>query len=143
MKSVFGFSLIELLITVSLVTVISVIGIASLSRSKQQEDLLSVVINIVQLIERAREQTITGTNDTSWQINLSDSQASLTDQTGTPTETYILPENINLNNNGFNSIHFLRPSGMANECLNYCELELNSGNSSYQFRVLYSGTVEY
>ena len=145
MKSSRGLTLLELVIAVSLTTILAVAGLGSISRTKQREDLLAVVVKIVQLIEQAQERSIAGAGDKSWQVILTESMVRLADADGNGQEFYQLPSGHRLITGGVSQINFLRPSGLAQECPGGCyfELRVADANVVYQFRVLYSGAVEY
>ena len=145
MKSSRGLTLLELVLAVSLTTILAVAGLGSISRSKQREDLLAVVVKIVQMIEQAQERSLSGAQDKSWQVILSQSLVRLADADGNGQEFYQLPERHRLITGGINQINFLRGSGLAQECPGGCYFELKGANANvvYQFRVLYSGAVEY
>ena len=72
MRHNLGFTLLELILTVSVTTILLVGAVGSISRSKQSEDLLATVIKIVQYLQQAQERSITGRDDTSWKIILSE-----------------------------------------------------------------------
>lgn len=145
MKDELGFTLLELILTVSLMTILLVGSLGSISRSKQNEDLLSTVMKIVQFLQLAQERSITGAKDSSWKIILSESLVRLTDDAGNGQEFYQLPAGQKLQTGGVGEIGFIRPGGWAQECPNSCDfaVEINGSNSRYQFRVLPSGVVEY
>ena len=145
MKPSRGFTLLELVLAVGLTTVLAVVGIGSISRSKQREDLLSVVIRIVQTLQLAQERSMSGAKDTSWKVILGESMVQVSDISGNRQEFYQLPPGDRLMTGGVMEINFARPTGLAQECGSGCTFEVRSNNANvvYQFRILSSGVVEY
>lgn len=145
MKQFSGFTLLELVLVVALTSILAIIGIVSVSRAKQQEDLLTTVAMIAQQIQLAKERSTTGYQDKSWQVELSPSAVTLSDESGMPEFTFQLPSSQRLIAGGVERISFSRPAGLAEDCPSGCALavERSGGAAGYQFRVLYSGVVEY
>ena len=145
MRPNLGFTLLELILTVSVTTILLVGAVGSISRSKQSEDLLATVIKIVQYLQQAQERSITGRDDTSWKIILSESTVRLTNAAGGEPEFYQLPAGQQLQTGGGEEINFRRPAGVAPEGPSGCNFKVvvSGAQAEYQFRVLPSGAVEY
>ena len=55
-----GFTILELLVVMGLTAAVSAMGMISFSRLKRQEDLFAITAATVQMLEKARNGSITG-----------------------------------------------------------------------------------
>lgn len=139
-----GFSFLEILIVMTLIVVITTSGLLTFNQVKRREELFSVVVYIVQLLETARAKSIANEKDTKWKVVMAVNQVSLQDIQGNIVDNYRLPNTYTLTG-PINEVVFNRIDGLVAECFNNCLFEVKevSGNLRYQFNILSSGAIEY
>lgn len=138
-----GFTILELLIVVVLITIVGVGGARVYGQVKQNEDMASAVMKVVQVINEARSRSVTGEDDKGWKVKIEADRVKLQDEVGVTEEEYVLPVKYSLG--PVMEVEFDRVNGVVEVCSSGCEFELREvrGNLNYQFRLLFSGIVEY
>jgi prepilin-type N-terminal cleavage/methylation domain-containing protein len=139
-----GFTLLELLFVIGLIALVGGMGAGVYSRVKQNEDMTAVVMQAVHLLNTARSKSVTGEGDMVWKIRLETDKVRLEDETGMTREEYRLPEKYSLFG-PVTELVFNRADGRVEMCETGCVFELKEteGTLSYQFKILFSGAVEY
>lgn len=139
-----GFSLLELLFVMVLVSVVGAMGVGVYGQVRQNEDMAAVVMQAVHLLNTARVKAVTGERDMKWKVRLETDRVKLQDEAGVTVEEYRLPVKYNLFG-PITELEFSRADGRVEMCETGCAFELRriGGSLSYQFKVLFSGVVEY
>ncbi len=139
-----GFSLLELLIVISLTSLVGVIGMGIYGRVRQREEMTAEVIQVVHILNSGRVKSVAGEKDMTWKVRLEADRVKLQNEIGLTVEEYRLAEKYSLFGPMVEVI-FNRADGRVEMCETGCVFELREGGGelSYQFRVLYSGVVEY
>ena len=139
-----GFVLLELLFVIGLMTIVGVMGGGVYSRVKQNEDMVSETMQIVRLLIEARSKSIAGENDKEWKVRMETDRLKLQDETGLTVEEHILPGKYSLFS-PVAEVVFDKIDGRVEMCETGCAFELKEteGTLSYQFKLLFSGVVEY
>jgi len=139
-----GFSLIEVLVTVVISGVLALSGMAAYGKMKQVQEMEAVAIKIGQMMNMARVRSITGEDDSSWKVDFTTEKVRLLNDDGLVKEEYWLPSSYSLIGSG-GEIGFSRADGRVDVCGTGCDFEVRQtgGSQVYEFRVLYSGIVEY
>jgi len=140
-----GFSLMEVLVAISLVGLMSVGSMIAYGRVRQQEELSSTVSQIAQLLNLARVRSVAGDNDSTWKVVLTSTVVFLQDDTNTTFEQYALPTGFNLDFGSITQVEFRRASGRVDVCEPGCILtvERTGSTDTHQLGILYTGVVEY
>lgn len=138
-----GFTILELLIVIVLITIVGLGGAGVYGQVKQNEDMASAVMQVVQVINEARSRSVTGEDDRGWKVKIETDRVKLADEMGTTEEEYVLPVKYTLS--PAMEVEFDRVNGKVEACVAGCVFELKevNGSLSYQFRLLFSGIVEY
>jgi len=139
-----GFSLLELLIVVSLTSLVGVMGMGIYGRVRQREEMTAEVSQVVHILNSGRVKSVTGEKDMTWRVRLETDRVKLQDENGLTVEEHRLAEKYSLFG-PMVEIIFNRADGRVEMCETGCVFELREGGGelNYQFRVLYSGVVEY
>jgi len=74
-----GFSILEILIILSLSTALVISGTLTFSKVKRSEELFSTTLHIVNLLEKARAKSIANEKDRAWKVVIIIDRASLQD----------------------------------------------------------------
>lgn len=97
-----GFTLTELLITVSIITILGGIGFASFVGSRNTRDLTTATQNVLSVLRLAQSKTIAGQNNSAWGVHLQSNQITLFQgdvfASSPLTRVYPLPNSIQLIN---------------------------------------------
>ena len=136
--------MIEILVGLSLVVGLAMAGILNFSRVKRREGLQAVAFKMVELLEKARNKSLTGEGDTGWKVVVGQTSLSLQDTQDQVSENYNVTSGYELSG-PVGEVIFQRVSGLVEECANECVFEVGEtgGNLNYQIKVLSSGGVEY
>ena len=140
-----GFSLMEVLVAIFLIGTMSLGGMIAYGRVRQQEELLSTVSQIAQLLNLARVRSVSGDNDSTWKVVLTSSTVYLQDDSDTTFEQYALPSGFNLDSGALTQVEFRRASGRVDVCDPECTLTVvrTGSTDTHQLGILYTGVVEY
>ena len=122
-----GISLIEILIVVSIVSIISAIVVPSLSRFHDQQALRNTTEDVISLLNEARNNTISSKNSTTYGIHFQADKVILF----TGSSFTISPSNKQIN---FDSVIIIPSVGGIN---------LNGGRSDIIFDRITGDTAEY
>ena len=139
-----GFTILELLVVMVLTAAVSAMGMISFSRLKRQEDLFAITAATVQMLEKARNGSITGKNDLVWKVVINADNLRLEDGQSRVAETYQLPAGYSVSG-PVAEIRFNRIDGRVETCPTGCVFTVQevAGNLTYQWQILASGAVEY
>ena len=139
-----GFTLIEIIIAMSLALSLAAVGVLTFNRVKRSETLFSVVAQTVQVLGAARVKSLASEKDRAWKVVIDPSRVSLQDETGVIAEEYQLPTAYQLAG-PVNEVIFSRIDGRVAVCPNSCLFQINEagGSLSHQFNILASGAIEY
>ena len=138
-----GFTLIESLVVVVIMGVLAVSGMVAYGKMRQAQEMEAVAMKVGQIMNAARVKSITGEDDSGWKVDLAAERVKLMSNEGVVKEEYWLPENYSLT--GPEEVRFSRVDGRVESCEGGCDFVVGqiSGSQVYQFRVLFSGVVEY
>ncbi len=113
-----GFTLIEALIVVSIITILAVIGVASLSNSRNKNKLSDEQANVVYAFQKARDSAVSGVGNTNYGIHVEADKLTVfqgTAWSGSTVEQQInLPSSITTDQTGTDFI-FSRISGASSK----------------------------
>jgi prepilin-type N-terminal cleavage/methylation domain-containing protein len=139
-----GFSLLELLFVMGLVSLVGAMGVGVYGQVRRNEDMAAAVMQAVHLLNTARVKSVAGEGDMTWKVRLETDRVKLQDEAGVTVEEYRLPVKYNLFG-PITELEFSRADGRVEMCETGCAFELREtrGSLSYQFKVLFSGVVEY
>ena len=139
-----GFTILELLMVMGLAAAVSARGMISFSRLKRQEDLFAIAANTVQMLDRARNGSVTGKDDIAWKVVVGEDNLRLENDRGQVEETYRVPAGYGIAG-PVGEIRFSRIDGWVEACPTGCVLtvEETGGNLTYELQILASGAVEY
>jgi len=139
-----GFVLLELIFVIGLTTIVGVIGGGVYSRVKQNEDIASEAMQIVRILLDARSKSTAGENDKEWKVKIETDRVKLEDEDNLILEEHILPAKYSLFS-PIAEVVFDKIDGRVEICETGCVIELREteGTLNYQFRILFSGAVEY
>lgn len=139
-----GFTFLEVLIVITLSVVMASSGLLVFNRLKRQEEIFSVVVQIVRLLETARAKSVACQNNANWKVVVATDKVTLKDNQGNITETYRLPPAYKVTG-PIDEVVFAKIDGLVERCVNNClfKAEEVSGKLSYEFNILFSGAVEY
>ena len=118
-----GFTLVEVLIAIAVITILGGIGVVSFNASRNVRDLTTSAQNMISIIRVAQSKTLAGENDSSWGVHLQTNQITLfagdTFAASTFTQAYALPPSIEITNialtGGGSDIIFQRVTGQTNQ----------------------------
>lgn len=138
-----GFTIIEILVVMSLVVGMVAAGVMNFGRVRRQEDLQEIALNVVRLVEAGRNKAITGEGDKEWKVVVGASSVSLRDASNQIVDNYNLKSGYEIG--GVGELTFARVNGLVEECASECVLTVAEigGNLTYEIKVLHSGGVEY
>jgi len=139
-----GFSLLELLFVMGLMSLVGAMGVGVYGQVRRNEDMTAVVMQAVHLLNTARVKSVAGEGDMTWKVRLETDRVKLQDEAGVTVEEYRLPVKYSLFG-PITELEFSRADGRVEMCETGCAFELREteGSLSYQFKVLFSGVVEY
>lgn len=139
-----GFSLLELLFVMGLVSLVGAMGLGVYGQVRQNEDMAAAVMQAVHLLNTGRAKAVAGERDMIWKVRLETDRVRLQDEAGVTVEEYRLPAKYSLFG-PITELEFSRADGRVEMCETGCAFELREteGSLSYQFKVLFSGVVEY
>ncbi len=139
-----GFTLLEILIVISLMTLLGVMGMGVYGKVRQNEDIASVVIQVVHILNSARTRSVTGEKDMEYKVRVESDRVQVQDEVGEVVEEYVFPEKYTLNSPATELV-FGRIDGRVVGCESGCVLEVVEvdGGLNYQIKLLFSGVVEY
>jgi prepilin-type N-terminal cleavage/methylation domain-containing protein len=143
MKKQKGFSLIEILLVISIIFIIASIASPNLSEFKKQQTLKNTTADIVSLLNEARNNTIASKNSTTYGVRFWEDKAILfigtsyidsSDNIQVNFDSYVKiseDDGLNLNNSFNNEVVFSRLTG---DTINYgtIKVELVSDSSRYK-----------
>lgn len=143
MKKQKGFSLIEILLVISIIFIIASIASPNLSEFKKQQTLKNTTADIVSLLNEARNNTIASKNSTNYGVRFWEDKAILfigtsyddsSDNIQVDFDSYVKiseDDGLNLNNSYNDEVVFSRLTG---DTINYgtIKVELVSDSSRYK-----------
>jgi len=139
-----GFSFLEIMVAISLMIIIALAGVNAFSQVKNQEDLAATALHIVQILNTARSNSITGKQNSAWKVDLQTNKVSLKNNQDITIEEYYFPPNHTLFS-PLSEIVFDKADGRVQSCQTGCLFEVQKIDTdlSHQFKVLFSGAIEY
>ena len=139
-----GFTILELLIVMTLAAVVAAMGMINFSRLKRQEDLPAIVVMAVQLAERARSGSVSGKDGRAWKVMINPGSVSLADDQNRIAETYQVPNGYSLSGPVV-EVEFGGIDGVVQSCVPECMFvaQETGGSLNHQWQILASGAVEY
>ena len=133
-----GFTLVELLVVITIVVVLGGIAAVSFNTSRNVRDLQTSAQNTLAVIRLAQSKTLAGENDSSWGVHVQSNQITLfagdTSGGATFTQSYALPPSIEITNialnGGGSDIIFNRVTGQTDQNGTFVmDVAANPGNS--------------
>lgn len=139
-----SFTLIELIISLSILGLILGISIPFLISFNVSQELDSTIEEMVSVIWRARGKSISGEKDAVWGVDFSQPQKYILfcDNPTSPSlemEIYEIPKNISLTTN-YNPLKFEKLKGTISQ--NF-EAILTAGGKQYKITINQEGAIEY
>ena len=139
-----GFTLIEFLLVISILGILAGLSIPFLINFKISQDLDNTVQEMISILKKAQEKSISGEKDSSWGVNFSQPfRYILFRENFIPNnpenEIYEYSKNINLTSSG-KEIKFLKLSG---EIEKEFVIDLTTVNKKIKIIINQQGTINY
>jgi len=144
-----GFSLIEILITVAIITILAAGAMVSFNTSRNVRDLVTSSQDTLSVLRLAQSKTLAGENDSAWGVHLAAGQIILfkgNTFAGSPlTVVYPLPGSIEIAtitlNGGGNDIIFKRVTGETDQTGTFVIDVINAPANSFPVTIDSSGKI--
>lgn len=119
----YGFTFVEVLITVAVITILGSIALVSFNASRNVRDLSTTEQNVLSVLRLAQSKTLAGENDSAWGVHLESNQITLfqgsTYASSPLKQTYALPDSVEVTgvllNGGGSDVIFKRVTGETDQ----------------------------
>lgn len=144
-----GFTIIEILLAISIIVILGGIGFASLIASRNVRDLTTSSQNTLSVLRLAQSRTLAGENDSAWGVRLVSNQITLFQGdtfAGSPlTKVYALPDSMQITNialtGGGSDVIFKRVTGQTDQTGTFLLSVINAPSNSFSVTVDSLGKV--